>query len=113
MRDDDIYVRKCCGPFVVGYLGYTYPSIVIPWLAEKTSESDFNVRANVAKAFSQALGRRFPREAARVLSSLIPDERPRVRAAVKAATRNVASTEEGILALRAQAPKLLAMIGAD
>jgi hypothetical protein len=34
MNDGDIYVRKCCGPYVVAYLAYTYPRIVIPWLKD-------------------------------------------------------------------------------
>jgi hypothetical protein len=48
MTDDDIYVRKCCGPYVVAYLAYTYPRIVIPWLKDQTRSTDLNVRANVA-----------------------------------------------------------------
>ncbi len=58
MMDDDEYVRRCCGPYVVGYLGYTYPSLTLPWLHEQANSADLNVRANVAKAFSQALGGR-------------------------------------------------------
>ena len=65
MTDESLYVRKCCGPFVVGYLGYTYPTITLPWLKRQASNSDLNVRTTVAKAFSQALGGRHPLEGLR------------------------------------------------
>jgi 3-methyladenine DNA glycosylase AlkC len=89
MADDSLYVRKCCGPFVVGYLGYTYPRQVLPWLWEQAASDDLNVRANVAKAFSQALGSHHPDEAVQILSLLAPDERHRVRSAVLGSLRNL------------------------
>jgi hypothetical protein len=63
MHDDDIYVRKCCGPYVVAYLAYTYPKMVIPWLKHQAHSTNLNVRTNVAKAFSQSLGARRPSRA--------------------------------------------------
>ncbi len=89
MADDTMYVRKCCGPFVVGYLGYTYPTYTIPWLRKQAKRHDVNVRTNVAKAFSQALGRRHPAEGLSILQILANDERHRVRSAVLAALRNI------------------------
>lgn len=89
MKDDSIYVRKCCGPFVVGYLGYTYPVTTLPWLAEKARDEDINVRANTAKAFSQALGGRHPTEGIDILKILGVDDRHRVRSAVLSALRNI------------------------
>lgn len=89
MEDDDIYVRKCCGPFVVGYLGYTYPSLMLPWLQQQASRHDLNVRANVAKAFSQALGGQYPHEGLSILTMLASDSRHRVRSAVVASLRNI------------------------
>jgi len=90
MHDDDAYVRKCCGPFVVGYLGYTYPHLTLPWLRKMATSRDLNVRANVAKAFSQALGRRYPDDAMNILNVLADDDRHRVAAAVGASVRNIA-----------------------
>lgn len=95
MADGSLYVRKCCGPFVVGYLGYTYPEIVLPWLKEQSMDENMDRRANVAKSFSQALGRLHPEPAVRILERLSTDPRYRVRAAVAAAVRNVAKTETG------------------
>lgn len=89
MADDDIYVRKCCGPFVVGYLGYTYPDITLPWLERMAMAEDINVRANVAKAFSQALGRHSPRFGLKLLNQLALDHRHRVRSAIGASMRNI------------------------
>jgi hypothetical protein len=89
MKDDSLYVRKCCGPFVLGYLGYTYPAITLPWLAKKAKQKDLNVRANVAKAFSQGLGRNFYKEGIKILEILADDGRPRVISAVKSAAKNI------------------------
>lgn len=89
MADDDLYVRKCCGPFVVGYLGYTYPRISLPWLATMARSEDLNVRANVAKAFSQALGRQQANAGLELLNVLSADPRHRVRSAVQSSLRNI------------------------
>jgi hypothetical protein len=89
MNDDDIYVRKCCGPYVVAYLAYTYPRIVIPWLKDQAHSTSANVRANVAKAFSQSLGARRPKDGLRILQILATDRRRRVRQAVLSSVRNI------------------------
>ena len=89
MKDDDIYVRKCCGPYVVAYLVYTYPRIVVPWLKQQAHSTDLNVRANVAKAFSQSLGARRPKDGVAILKLLAKDPRRRVRQAVLSSARNI------------------------
>ena len=89
MKDDDIYVRKCCGPYVVAYLAFTYPRIVIPWLKRQARSADLNVRANVAKAFSQSLGNRRPEDGVAILKILAKDQRRRVRQAVLSSARNI------------------------
>ena len=89
MKDDDIYVRKCCGPYVVAYLAYTYPRIVMPWLKQQARSTDLNVRANVAKAFSQSLGTRRPEDGVAILKLLAKDPRRRVRQAVLSSARNI------------------------
>jgi 3-methyladenine DNA glycosylase AlkC len=94
MNDDDIYVRKCCGPYVVAYLAYTYPRIVIPWLKEQARSTDLNVRTNVAKAFSQSLGARRPQGGIAILNVLATDHRRRVRQAVLSAARNIFKRSE-------------------
>jgi hypothetical protein len=89
MSDDDVYVRKCRGPYVVAYLAFTYPRLVIPWLKAQAGSSDLNVRANVAKAFSQSLGSRRPRDGVSILNTLAKDDRRRVRQAVLSSARNI------------------------
>jgi 3-methyladenine DNA glycosylase AlkC len=89
MADDDLYVRKCCGPFVVGYMGYTYPSITLPWLRTMGKGQDLNVRANVAKAFSQALGKHHGEVGLEILDALASDTRHRVRSAVGSSLRHI------------------------
>jgi hypothetical protein len=89
MKDDDIYVRKCCGPYVVAYLAYTYPRIVIPWLKDQARSANLNVRTNVAKAFSQSLGARRPHDGIIILKLLATDHRHRVRQAVRSSAKNV------------------------
>ena len=94
MNDDDIYVRKCCGPYVVAYLAYTYPRIVIPWLKQQARSTDLNVRTNVAKAFSQSLGARRPQDGVAILNVLATDRRRRVRQAVLSSARNIFKRSE-------------------
>jgi hypothetical protein len=94
MKDDDIYVRKCCGPYVVAYLAYTYPRIVMPWLKHQARSADLNVRANVAKAFSQSLGARRPEDGVAILKMLATDQRRRVRQAVHSSARNISKKSE-------------------
>ncbi|QIG50481.1 hypothetical protein G5V57_23775 [Nordella sp. HKS 07] len=93
MGDRSAYVRKCCGPFVVGILGWTYPDVILPWLKTMAARSDEQVRWNVASAFTQTLGRRFPDEAITLLRQLAADDRKLVRGAVRAALRNVAKAK--------------------
>jgi len=94
MSDDDIYVRKCCGPYVVAYLAFTYPRIVIPWLKDQARSTDLNVCANVAKAFSQSLGARRPQDGVVILNMLATDHRRRVRQAVQSSARNISKKGE-------------------
>jgi hypothetical protein len=94
MKDDDIYVRRCCGPYVVAYLAYTYPQIVIPWLKDQADSTNLNVRTNVAKAFSQSLGARRPRDGVAILKVLATDHRRRVRQAAQASARNIFKRSE-------------------
>ena len=89
MKDDSLYVRKCCGPFVVGYLGYTYPGISLPWLYRQAKKRQVNIRTNVAKSFSQALGGKHPIDGVKILGLMAEDDRPRVKSAVSASLRNI------------------------
>jgi 3-methyladenine DNA glycosylase AlkC len=95
--DDSVYVRKCSGPFVIGYLGYTYPDLAIPWIRSLTRSRHRNARTNAAKAYSQALAARHPDAALDVLERLAGDEDARVRAAVAASIRNLVKRREDFI----------------
>ncbi|MEK7992905.1 MAG: HEAT repeat domain-containing protein [Planctomycetota bacterium] len=121
LDDNDAYVRKSVGPFALGYLGYTYPAAVLPRIKEWAFQKH-NPRArwNLAMAFSQALGRRFPGDALAVLSALLSqDDHPVVRAAAVASLRNVAKVAPAAVSKAIQAavwdgwlpPAVLARLG--
>lgn len=96
MEDGDGYVRKCCGPFVVGVLGWTYPDIVTPWIVRLAASEAENVRWNVAAAFSQAFGTKHPDVAMKALRILSDDPRPAVRRRVISSLKNVRKVEGGL-----------------
>lgn len=63
-------------------------------MKNQARSSDLNVRANVAKAFSQSLGTRRPQDGVTILKMLAADRRLRVRQAVPAAARNITKKSE-------------------
>jgi HEAT repeat protein len=89
MRDESRYVQRACGPFVLGYLTYTYPVITIPFLRKAARARNPWVRVNVARAFSQAAGGRESSAAIELLEVLADDNDPRVVRAVGVAARNL------------------------
>ena len=58
MRDESRYVQRASGPFVLGYLAYTYPAETIPFLRKAARSRNAWVRVNVVRTFSQAAGSR-------------------------------------------------------
>lgn len=96
MKDDSKYVKKCCGPFVVGYLGYTYPQITLNWLNNQAIKTDENIRWNVAKSFSQALGRRFPHESLNILSKINYNDSKYVKSAIMSSLKNIQTNHLGV-----------------
>ena len=97
MKDDSKYVKKCCGPFVVGYLGYTYPQITLNWLNNQAIKTDENIRWNVAKSFSQALGRRFPHESLNILSKINYNDSKYVKSAIMSSLKKHSNKSSGSL----------------
>jgi len=97
LNDPSEYVRKCTGPFVLGYLGYTYPTIVLPRLRfwfEQYESGPKHTCWNLASAFSQALGRREPVTAVALLPKLADHHEAVVRRAVARSLVNVARVAE-------------------
>ncbi|MDX2085356.1 MAG: HEAT repeat domain-containing protein [Candidatus Melainabacteria bacterium] len=89
MSDENDYIKKNCGPFVVNELGSLQPEIVLNWLKIQAQIPNVHVRANVAKAFTQAFGKRYPQEAMSVLELLRDDPERRVQSAIISALKNL------------------------
>ena len=96
LNDDSLYVRKCTGPFVLGYLGYTYPEITLPqiklWVDSYMNGPKY-ICWNLASAFSQALGRRYPDFALEILPRLAQHNDKFVQRAVIRSICNVAKVK--------------------
>ncbi len=94
LDDANPYVRRNLGPFVLGYLGYTYPDVVLPqlrrWVARFCNGPSYPCW-NLASAFSQALGRRHPIVALELLPQLANHPSALVRRAVARSLVNVAT----------------------
>jgi hypothetical protein len=72
--DKSGYVRKNLGPFILGsYFGNTFPKETVKQLKEWTRLGDDYVRWNIAMAFNNSFGNKYPREALSVLKLLIGD----------------------------------------
>jgi len=71
LDDPSAYVRRNTGPFVIGYLGYTYPDTVLPILCEWAKKYENITQPyicwNIVSAFSQALGRKHVQVALQVV----------------------------------------------
>lgn len=98
LNDSSVYVRKCTGPFVLGYLGYTYPDVVLPQIEtwfDRYKDGHKYTCWNLASTFSQALGRRQPQTALKLLPLLAdhPDNLV-IRATVRSLS-NVATVLPG------------------
>jgi len=95
--DRSLYVRRNLGPFALGYLGYRYPGIVLPKLSLWEDSEDEVKRWNVAMAFSQALGRRHPKEALEILTTLARDKRRFVWRAAVSSLVNIERAYPGLV----------------
>jgi len=84
MYDSSTYVKKNLGPFVLGsYYGNSYPKETFKQLNQWIKIKDENVRWNVAMAFNNSFGNKYPDEALKYLRILSRDTSPMVQRAVK------------------------------
>ncbi len=84
MYDSSVYVKKNLGPFILGsYFGNALPDDVFSFLDRMIKVKDAHVRWNVAMAFNNSFGNRYPNEALKYLRILVKDESPVVQRAVK------------------------------
>lgn len=84
------YVRVNLGPFALADLARVQPDVVLPRIAQWAHCEEEVVRWNVAMAFSQALGRRYPDVGLAILRLLAIDPRRFVWRAVASSLRNIA-----------------------
>jgi hypothetical protein len=84
MYDSSVYVKKNLGPFIIGsYFGNHLPDETFRFLNRMLKVKDDNVRWNIAMAFNNSFGNRYPNEAVKYLRVLSKDPSPVVQRAVK------------------------------
>lgn len=84
MFDSSRYVKVNLGPFILGsYFGNHLPREVFKFLDRMMKAKDEQVRWNIAMAFNNSFGNRYPLEAVKYLKILSGDESKVVQRAVK------------------------------
>jgi hypothetical protein len=84
MADKSVYVKKNLGPFIVGsYFGNHLPEETFRFLDKMLKIKDDNVRWNIAMAFNNSFGNRYPNKAVKYLKALSNDPSPVVQRAVR------------------------------
>ena len=74
MYDDDVYVRKNCGPFALSHVGYKDPTTTFKRLRKWMKVKDKNVRWNVAMCLGVWFGQSNPEESLKLLKVLAKDQ---------------------------------------
>ena len=74
MGDDNVYVRKNCGPFALSHVGYKDPDITFKRLRKWMKIKDKNVRWNVAMCLGVWFGQSYPDESLKLLKILAKDQ---------------------------------------
>jgi len=72
--DDNVYVRKNCGPFALSAVGYKDPVSAFKKLKSWIEIDDRYVRWNVAMSLGVRFGQAYPAEALKLLKELANDE---------------------------------------
>jgi 3-methyladenine DNA glycosylase AlkC len=84
MYDSSAYVKKNLGPFVLGsYYGNSYPKETFKQLNKWIKIKNENLRWNIAMAFNNSFGNKYPEEAIEYMRILSRDTSPMVQRAVK------------------------------
>ena len=74
MYDDEVYVRKNCGPFALSHVGYKDPDITFKRLRKWMKIKDKNVRWNVAMCLGVWFGQSYPEESLKLLKVLAKNQ---------------------------------------
>lgn len=97
MYDSSVYVKKNLGPFIVGsYFGNHLPDETFRFLNKMLKIKDDNVRWNIAMAFNNSFGNRYPNEAVKYLRVLSKDQSPVVQRAVKSTLNHLRKRHKDI-----------------
>ncbi|CAN5389346.1 hypothetical protein BH10BAC5_BH10BAC5_10890 [soil metagenome] len=89
LYESSTYIKKNHGPFILGsYLGNNYPKETFAKIKEWLRIKDEHVRWNLAMAFNNSFGNKYPDEALKVLETLSKDESKVVRRAVISTLRS-------------------------
>lgn len=72
--DDNPYVRKNCGPFVLSHVGHKNSDITFQRLKKWMKTDDKNVRWNVATCLGAWFGQTYPDKSLKLLKVLAKDE---------------------------------------
>ncbi len=91
LYDSSVYVKKNLGPFVLGsYYGNSFPEEVFAQLKIWLKIKDENVRWNIAMAFHNSYGNKYPDKALDILTVLANDNQPSVKKFVKSTVKFLA-----------------------
>ena len=85
LSDDDLYVRKNCGPFALSAVAYRNPADAFERFGELVQSENENVRWNIAMCLGVMFGVRYPKQSIALLEILAKDERRFVWRAVASA----------------------------
>lgn len=75
LYDDNIYVRKNCGPFALSYVCYKNPDFAFQKLKEWMKIDDANARWNIAMCLGVYFGLKFPEKSLALLKIIAADNR--------------------------------------
>jgi len=75
LYDENIYVRKNCGPFALSFVCYKNPDLAFQKLEEWMKVGDVNARWNVAMCLGVYFGLSFPEKSLALLKILAADSR--------------------------------------
>ncbi|MEO8512054.1 MAG: DNA alkylation repair protein [Ignavibacteria bacterium] len=97
LYDSSVYVKKNLGPFILGsYFGNHLPEDVFRFLDRMIKLKDVHVRWNIAMAFNNSFGNRYPNEALKYLRILAKDDSKVVQRAVKSALNHLKKRNKSI-----------------
>jgi hypothetical protein len=98
LYDSSVYVKKNLGPFAIGsWFGYSFPKETFAQLDKWVKLKDANVRWNVAMAFNNSFGNKYPEKALKYLKILSKDKNKVVQRAVVSTLRSLRKKHRSLI----------------